>query len=182
MADIVKLFIKTSEQFGDAVREITPQQWNGPTPCSEWDVRALVKHLVYEVLWVPPMLEGKTIAEVGDQFEGDVLGDDPAAAWEDAIAGARDAVNAPGATTVTTHLSFGDFPGEEYITQVAFDLFVHGWDLRTAIGADATMDDEFLTAIMPWATKTMDAYRAAGAVGPMPPVPDGASAQTKLLA
>jgi len=38
-----------------------------------------VNHLAGEDLWAPPLLAGSTIAEVGDRFEGDVLGAEPLA-------------------------------------------------------------------------------------------------------
>jgi uncharacterized protein (TIGR03086 family) len=182
MSDTPRLFRVAAEQFGEAVATIRDDQWEGPTPCTEWDVRALLRHLVYECVWMPPLFEGQTIAEVGDRFEGDILGSDPKGAYSAAAAAASDSVNAPGAMEMTTQLSFGPTPGEEYALQVLFDLFIHGWDMRTALGIDATMDQEILTTLMPWAEKMMDAYRAAGVVGPKPPIADDANDQTKMLA
>ena len=89
---------------------IRDDQWHAPTPDTEWDVTDLVQHLVYEQLWVPPLLAGKTIAEVGDAFDGDVLGDDPQRAWTSAAAAAQAAFAEPGALERTVHLSFGDVP------------------------------------------------------------------------
>ena len=45
----------------------------GSTPNDDWDVRALTDHVTSELLSMPRSLDGKTIAEVGDQFDGDVL-------------------------------------------------------------------------------------------------------------
>jgi uncharacterized protein (TIGR03086 family) len=182
MPDMVALFTKATEEFNEAVHAIKDDQWTGSTPCTEWDVRALLRHLVYEVLWMPPLLAGQTIEQVGDRFEGEILGDDPVGAWDAASAAAVESVQKPGAMEVITHLSFGDTPGEEYTTQVAFDLFIHGWDMRTAIGIDSAMDASILADIMPWAEKMMESYRAAGAVAAMPPIPDDASDQTRMLA
>ena len=43
-------------------------------------MRTLVHHLLYEQCWVPPLFECLEIEQVGDRFEGDLLGDD-ASAW-----------------------------------------------------------------------------------------------------
>jgi uncharacterized protein (TIGR03086 family) len=182
MADVRDLFIKASKLYEQAVHQIRDDQWKLPTPCTEWDVRALMQHLVNEQLWVPPLLEGMTIAEVGDRFDGDNLGDDPVRAWDEAAAGARDAVEGVKDLQQTTHLSFGDFPAQEYLDQMAFDLHIHGWDLRTGIGADTAMDDELTSYLMPWAEVAMKAYQQVGATAAAPPIPKGATPQTTILA
>ena len=182
MSDLRALFVKGTEIYGKAVHMIGDGQWHDPTPCTEWDVRALLHHLTYEMVWVRPMLEGKTIAEVGNTFEGDILGDDPKAAWDAAAADALAALKALDSLQSVTHLSFGDFPAEEYLNQVLFDLHIHSWDLRTGIGVDTTLDDELTEYLFPWAEPAMNAYRAAGVVAPAPQVPDGASRQTQILA
>jgi uncharacterized protein (TIGR03086 family) len=182
MTDLHTLYEKASKNYADAVHQIRDDQWHFPTPCTEWDVRALMQHLVNEQLWVPPLLEGHTIAEVGDRFDGDNLGDDPVGAWDAAIEGARGAVSGLKSLEQMTHLSFGEVPAEEYVTEMIFDLHIHGWDLRTGIGADTTMDDEITKELFPWTERTMAAYRAGGVVGPAPSVPDDASLQTKMLA
>lgn len=182
MADLKTLFKKASKNYEDAVHQIRDDQWHLPTPCTEWDVRALMQHLVNEQLWLRPLLEGKTIAEVGDAFDGDNLGDDPVAAWDRAGGDARAAVEELKDLQSTTHLSFGDFPAEEYLNQMLFDLHIHGWDLRTGIGVETHLDDELTEYLMPWAEQWMAGYQASGATAPPPPVPDDASPHTKILA
>src|ERR1043166_2429090 len=65
----------------DALGPSGPSTWASDTPCDGWDVRALVNHVTGEDLWTAPLLAGKTIADVGDRFDGDVLGDDPVGAF-----------------------------------------------------------------------------------------------------
>lgn len=140
MSDTAELFTQLSQDFAARVQKVDPDAWGSATPCAEWDVRALVNHVVGELLWSPPLVAGQTIADVGDRFDGDVLGGDPAAVAESAAAGAAKAFSAPGALERTVHLSFGDFSGDDYCWQLISDLVVHSWDLARGVGSDDTMD------------------------------------------
>jgi uncharacterized protein (TIGR03086 family) len=71
-----------AREFGARVHGVPPDGWTAPTPCTEWTVRDLVNHLVGEHLWAPHLLRGETVEQVGDRYEGDVLGKDPVAAWD----------------------------------------------------------------------------------------------------
>jgi uncharacterized protein (TIGR03083 family) len=77
--DVVALFGRSCREFDRRVAEVGADQWALDTPCTEWNVRTLVNHVTVEDLWVPPLLRGATIEEIGDRFDGDQLGDDPKA-------------------------------------------------------------------------------------------------------
>ncbi|MFI2261475.1 maleylpyruvate isomerase N-terminal domain-containing protein [Streptomyces tubercidicus] len=67
--------------FGTRVHAVREDQWDGPTPCTEWSVRALVNHLTAEQLWVPRLVRDRaSITDIGSEYDGDVLGDAPAGA------------------------------------------------------------------------------------------------------
>jgi uncharacterized protein (TIGR03086 family) len=181
-ADIATLHEAAAQWFGGLVHQVGDDQWDLPTPCSEWNVRELVNHVTGEALWTAPLMAGSTIAEVGDRFDGDVLGATPAATWDAAAAEARAAIAAPGALDRMVHLSFGDTPAVEYISQLFADHLIHGWDLATAIGAPSRMDPELVAACATWFDTVEPLYRQSGAIGPAPAVPQGADEQTVLLA
>ena len=84
--DLATLHARTVAEFVARVEAVPEDAWDSATPCTEWDVRALVNHVVGEDRWTPPLLEGATIAEVGDRFDGDLLGADPVAAARAAAA------------------------------------------------------------------------------------------------
>jgi uncharacterized protein (TIGR03086 family) len=170
------------ELFDRAVGQIRPDQWAAPTPCAGWDVRTLVNHVAAEELWTPPLMAGRTIAEVGDRFDSDVLGEDPVAAHNEAAGAAIEAVAADGALERTVHLSFGDVPAEEYAMQLFADHLVHAWDLARAIGADERLDPELVAAAATWFADREELYRGAGLIGPRTPVADDADPQAVLLA
>ncbi len=66
--------------------------------------------------------------------------------------------------------------------QLFADHLIHAWDLARAIGADERLDPELVDACAAWFAPVEEAYRGAGAIAGRPPVPDGADAQTRLLA
>lgn len=175
----VEGFVAHLDALGPGDGEI----WSAPTPCEEWDVRALVNHIVSEDLWTVPLMEGATIDEVGSRFDGDLLGDDPVAmaraACDTAVVAAASGVVAG----QIVHLSFGDTPADEYAYQLAADHAIHGWDLAAATGGDRTIDPEVVEALSDWFTGREDLYRSAGVIAGRPDVadPEPADAQSRLL-
>jgi uncharacterized protein (TIGR03086 family) len=180
--DIPAMFRAAVAEFDARIRQIGDHQWQATTPDEDWAVRDLVNHVAGEDLWAPLLLAGSTIAEVGDRFDGDVLGADPRAAWAAASAGAVRAVGEQGAMDRIVHLSFGDVPGREYTLQLFADHLIHAWDLARAIGADERLDAGLVASCATWFETMEDGYRSAGAIAARPPVPDNADAQTLLLA
>jgi uncharacterized protein (TIGR03086 family) len=180
--DLLDLYRRSLAEFTRRVPQVSPDQWDHPTPCAGWDVRTLVNHLVYEDRWTPPMFAGATIAEVGDQHEGDLLGADPVASANDAAAEAESAVAEPGALDRTVHLSFGDTPAAEYAYQLLADHLIHSWDLAVAIGVDSGLDPEAVQECARWFADREELYRQAGAIGARVEVPESASEQDRLIA
>jgi uncharacterized protein (TIGR03086 family) len=179
--DVRGLFLGGLQRYGRLVHQIADDRWTDPTPCTEWDVRALVHHLVGENVWVPPLLQGMTIAEVGDRFSGDLLGEDPVGAWDrsqrEADSAARDAD-----VGATVHVSYGDIPARHYLFEVANDLWIHGWDLARAIGADETMERYAVDAFLGYYGPQEAMLKASGAFGPIIETAPEADPQTRLLA
>jgi uncharacterized protein (TIGR03086 family) len=181
-ADQAELHRRAVEEFGARVGAVGDDQWELPTPCADWNVRQLVNHLVYENRWTVPLMEGSTIAEVGDRYEGDLLGDRPKAAWDESSAEAVAAVQADGALGRTVNLSSGPTAAGEYVSQLFADHLIHAWDLARAVGADDRLDPELVDACAAWFASMEDIYRSIGAIGERPEVPEGADAQATLLA
>lgn len=181
MADERELHRRAADEFGRRVESVADDQWGLPTPCTEWDVRALVNHLVSENRWVPELVAGKRVEDVGDRFDGDLLGDDPKAAWRDSIAGASAAFAQEGALDRTVHLSFADVPGSEYLAQLTSDLAVHAWDLAKAIGHDDTIGPELVSFMWELWSPRRDMVRGSGVFGDEVGVPEDADLQTRLL-
>jgi ketosteroid isomerase-like protein len=125
-------------------------------------------------------MHGRTIADVGDRLDGDLLGTDPRGVAVSAATEAIGTVDETLPTHGTVHLSYGDESMDEYVRQLVADHLVHGWDLAAATGRDRELDAGLVAEVAAWFDGTEDAYRSGGAVGPRTPAMG--DAQTALLA
>lgn len=180
MEDLVELFSRSTGRFTERVNAVVDDQWSAPTPCTEWDVRTLVNHVTYEQLWAPHLVAGETIEQVGDRYDGDVLGGDPRTAWRDAVAGSVSAF-AGADLDADVHLSYADVPCREYLTQMLTDAEIHGWDLATATGQDATIDPDVADLLLAHWSAQRELVRASGIFGNEVPIPDAADSASRLL-
>lgn len=156
--------------------------WHDPTPCTDWDVRQLVNHVVTGNLWVGELMAGRTIDEVGDRLDGDVLGDDPLAAYDRSAGVAAAAFSAEGAMDRPAAVSYGPVPGAVYAEHRFVDLLIHGWDVAVATGQDATLDPELVAACTEVLAPQVAVLAGTGMFGGGVEAPPGASPQTELLA
>jgi hypothetical protein len=105
--DLKALFKTSITQAGMAIKKARLDQCDLATPCTDWDLNDLVGHMLYEIAWVPELLEGRTVAEIGDRYEGGLGGDNPAALWDEYAEKALAAIEKADAEA-TVHLSYGD--------------------------------------------------------------------------
>ncbi|MFI5053228.1 MAG: TIGR03086 family metal-binding protein [Acidimicrobiia bacterium] len=182
MTELFVLFQRAAEGFGTRVHSLGERQWHDPTPCTDWDVRMLVNHVTVEQLWVPPLLEGSSVADVGDQFDGDQLGDDPKATWDRAMTASLSAFGAAGALERTVSLSSGEKASAEYCWEMTTDALIHSWDLARGSGSDETLDAELVDLVYARTLPVAEHLHETGLFAPPVPVPEDASLQTKLLA
>jgi len=164
--DLNTLYHRTVECWAARVNAVRADQWGDPTPCTEWTVRDLVNHVVGEDLWTVPLMQGSTIAEVGDRLSGDLLGDSPRPVALDA---AKEAVSVVGERLPhegKVHLSYGDEDASEYVRQLAADHLIHAWDLAAATGGDTRLDPHLVAEVAAWFADNEEMMRSVGVIGP----------------
>ncbi len=177
-----ELYVRAMERTSAIIDAVRANQWHGPTPCTEWDVKQVANHIIGENLWARELYQGKTIADVGSTLDSDLAGEDPAAAYRASVTAASTAVTAQGAMEAVCHLSFGDHSGSDYAAQLFLDTLIHGWDLARATGQDSRLDAMLVEACLPIADHVANQFRGAGVFGENLAVSTDANAQTRLLA
>lgn len=163
------------------VAGIASDQWNAPTPCDEWDVRALVNHIVVGNLWAAELATGHTIDEVGDRLDGDHLGTSPLDAYDQSADAAAGAFDPPGALDEPCAVSYGPVPGSVYAGHRFVDVLIHGWDVAVATSQTPTLAPDLVAACWDVINPQLAQLQASGMFGSDVKRPDSPDPQTRLL-
>ena len=163
------------EQYDHALAELDARialigddQWSNPTPCRDWDVRALVAHMVDEVHWVPYLLEGGSVAESGRPVHAATpWATTPKAAWREGSRGRPRGVPRPRARSTARCRCPTARPARATTSgQMTVDATVHAWDLARGIGADDQLDPELVRRIHDETEKDTESLAASGLFDP----------------
>lgn len=176
-----QLFHKAVHMVNLVMQDLKSEHMDQATPCSEWDVRALLQHMVNELAWVPPLLQGKTVDDVGTSLDGDLLGTDANAAWRTHALAAVEAASIVLPDAIV-HLSYGDKSARAYLDEVGGDLIIHGWDLGMALQVPYVIDDPTAAQVSQATFSMMPEAKEGGMVSADVPIDENASPSEKLLA
>lgn len=177
--DLLPLLAAAAAESERIAGNVRPDQWDLPTPCTEWSVRDVVNHLVGGNVMNVAAFDGPTAFS-----DADHVGDDPAAALAASNRAIIERLNRPGALGETAHLPYGSFPGQLVATFRFIDLLNHSWDVAKATGQPTDFAPELHTAGLAMAQPMMSRFdRAANpAFGSEQPAPEGASAADAFAA
>lgn len=174
-----------TEQLVEGVRA---DQWSLPTPCADWDVRALVAHLAGGDRLFGLLLDGKAddmaAARALMHAEGDPLGDDPTATFRARGQALHEAFARPGFLESIRPTPFGPQPGEFLVHMRINEHLVHGWDLARATGqpADGLPADVAERGLEMWRARLAGHPREGGPFAAEQPAPADAPAIDRLAA
>lgn len=183
MDEMAGLFLLAQGEFTARVDAVGAEQWADPTIDSEWDVGALVDHLIEENRWVAHLVGGATFAQAGDAVAALAGDEDRQQSWTAAAASSGAALAAPGALDGEVALSRGPTPAREYIAEMIFDHTIHSWDLGSAIGYDPPLPDQLVSAVYAIVEPLGDlSTRFTGMFAPPVPMPGDAPLIDKLVA
>ncbi|WP_345063012.1 TIGR03086 family metal-binding protein [Leifsonia kafniensis] len=164
-------------EFSDRVAAIT--DWDAATPDTEWSVRDLVRHVIVEQQWIPPLLRGLSLRDARRELAP--LGADLAAEWQKHSALATEAWRST-PPHVSVQLSYDTVTAEDYLREQVSDVTIHSWDLARATAADETLDDALVAAVWTVFEPQKDTLQASGLFASPVPLADDAPLQSRLLA
>lgn len=139
-------------------------RWDAPSPCTEWDARAVVEHVIG--------FHDQTVLQPLDA-KPERAKDDVPSRWAVTCDALDQALSAPG--------TLDDAGRAQLMPMLTADVLVHTWDLGRAAGLDLTLDPELCA----WAWETVapneDRIRGSEMFGDAVPVADDAPIQDRLL-
>ena len=137
--DVIATHAETLRTTQRVVDGVTADQLDAPTPCSEWDVRDLLAHMVGVNEVFAAAVRGEQPKETSD---ADILSPDPSTAYRRSMEEAIAAWSSPDVLEQTLHLPFGHMPAAFAIGIHFIDNLVHRWDLAIATGQDHLLNAE----------------------------------------
>ncbi len=148
-----------------------------PTP-----LRQAARHYAYDNAWVPDMLAGRTMDEVGrDAYDGDLLGDDPAVALRSISAVARTAARAADDRDAVVHCGYGDVPAHDYLWQLNIARCLSALDIAALLGLPNPISEELARGMVEGTEPTADMWRSFGVYRERVAVADGAPWRDRYL-
>jgi uncharacterized protein (TIGR03086 family) len=183
MTDLKPLLAEAAGVFTDLVRSIEPGQLTAPTPCAEYDVRALIDHLLYWGPWLEAAARKEPAPVVeGGAGDGDLTGGDWAAALVRQVGTLRDALAEPGAFEGTTTMGGGELPASMIAEMVLTEWVLHGWDLARATDRELRCTAAVASAVYSATAAMAPQGREMKIFAPEVPVPSSSSALTRAVA
>lgn len=170
--------------LGEVIDRIDPEKLS-LAAAADWSqnpnptLRDLLTHHAFDEAWVPDVLAGRTAEEVGNRHDGDLLGDDPIASYDDT---ATQAVAQDLDYDEIVHLSYGDFPLGDYLEHASTYRAFQARMIARFLGLDYALPGPLVDGLWEIIGPQIDGFRSMGVFAPETQVREGSDSQTRLLA
>ena len=184
----IDVFILSDRALGSVVDQIKDEQWSMNMPAEfkrkdgkDITLREIINYHAYDDAWVPDILAGKTMEEVGkEKFDGDLLKEDPKGAFKAIADKACEAAKTADLNRIT-HLTYGDFPTSEYLKHVTLFRGMRAHDIAKVLGVDTKLPTDLVQGMWDEFAPYAEDWRKMGVFGPKVEVPETAPLQDRLL-
>lgn len=177
----MELLRRASEEFVRRVALITPEDLDRPTPCPDWNVAMLVRHVIGGDYAYAALLHGATADEFRAALETTTVAQDLRVQARSSADAVIDAFAEQGALERMVNHPMGQIPGRRLLGMRACEWAIHGWDLAQAVHADDGIDLTVATALYDELFSRADTLSATGYFQPPAGTPADAPVQVRLL-
>jgi uncharacterized protein (TIGR03086 family) len=179
MADLVQALDETFDYAAGVVKGVGPDDLDAPTPCTEWDLRTLLRHMTGVVVNMGRGAAGEELLADANGYE---LEDDVGVQFSAELARTLASWKARGLEG-EVDVGAGPMPAAAAISVNLVDTSTHAWDVATATGQDPALPEDLAATILGVAEGFVGPeLRQAVGIGPPVPVPDDASSTDRLVA
>lgn len=178
------VYTRATEQAASLIRTVRPGQLDGPTPCTEFDVRALLSHVVGGTRRIAVVGEGGDGLAMEPVAEG-VEDDGWAAAYDEARVRVLKAWETDERMTAPVRVPWGEVPGHAALSGYVMEIVTHTWDLAEAVGHPFALDPELAEFALATAQRVLPDSRPRDEETPFDTrreAPEGAGVYERLAA
>jgi uncharacterized protein (TIGR03086 family) len=175
-ADPRPVYTRATEQAAALIRAVRPGHLEGPTPCTEFDVRRLLSHIVGGTRRIAIVGEGGDgLAEPA--FTDGVPDDGWAEAYDEVRTRVLKAWESDDRMAAPVRVPWGEVPGRAALSGYVMEIVTHTWDLNDSLGHPLELDPELAEFALAVALRVLpdeqrDADIPFGSALPTPEVAD----------
>ncbi|MGW2521917.1 TIGR03086 family metal-binding protein [Streptomyces sp. NPDC001617] len=177
------LYTRATEQAAALIATVRPEQLDGPTPCTEFDVRTLLGHMVGGTRRIAVVGEGGDGMAVHPFAEG-VRDEEWTAAYDEVRIRVLKAWESDARMEAPVRVPWGEVPGRAALSGYVMELVTHTWDLSESLGHPVHLDPELAEFALATARRVLpDRQRDADTpFAAALPAPEGADGYGQLAA
>ncbi|MFC9257568.1 TIGR03086 family metal-binding protein [Amycolatopsis thailandensis] len=182
MSEHAALIAPAAAEFAGILRGIGETEFAARTPCAEYDVRALLNHLLYWGPWLEAAGRKAPPPEVATgEAEAALVGPGWLDVAERQTARLVDVFGTPEAWQGMTALGTAQMPASIVGDMVLGEFVFHGWDLARALGRTIDVAPEAAEAVYVSAVAMGEQARSMKVYGEEVTVAEGATAFERAL-
>ncbi|MBS2554491.1 TIGR03086 family protein [Catenulispora sp. NL8] len=182
MSTIHEQLTEAADEAARVVANTKPEQFGDKTPCTQWDVKELLNHLM---LWTAYSFERRARSEqVGpDLTERDFAAEpDYAARYRAQLDRALAAWTPAEVWESEIDTGSGKTPAPQIAEMILMEMVLHAWDLATATGQPYAVSDEVAAIVGKAVEASAEMYRQYDGFAAEAPVGQDATVLDKALA
>ncbi|SMD26574.1 TIGR03086 family metal-binding protein [Kibdelosporangium aridum] len=182
--DTMTSYQQAQDKLDSVLSAVGPDQWDGPSACSEWTVRDVAGHLIWGQHQLRAWATGADYTEragaPGSPNPGVMAGEDPVETWRAARAASVPTLTEEALARTTTITGIGEVSLAALLSLMITDTVTHTWDIAHGIGLGVQLDPALVAIAFDWGRRNV--VRRPGFFGPELTAPGDADDQTWMLA